>query len=118
MAEATRVWVCTCVLGVTVFGKRKSTNDRSTPGALFDDGDDVNRNWGQARGELVEEASSNSNSNSNSNCVGSKVRVLIKDDDSNHHGKEIDLPGTVTADGNMVMANTYGIGEEEEDGYG
>ena len=32
---------------------------------------------------------------------------------------EIDLPGTVAADGDMVMENTYGIGEEEEeDGYG
>uniref|UniRef100_A0A7S4S8Q1 Myosin motor domain-containing protein n=1 Tax=Ditylum brightwellii TaxID=49249 RepID=A0A7S4S8Q1_9STRA len=112
MSESTRVWVRTSALDKAVYGKIKSIAQRSIPGKAVDDsGDNDAVNWGWARGNLVKDDDKGGSAN---------VRVFIQDEDSAHDRKTVDLPADSFTEGNIVVGNTYGDGEDsdDEDDYG
>ena len=114
MADSTRIWVRTSRLDKAVYGKTRSTTKRSIPGVTEESS--IVRNWGWAKGELVD------NSVVSGIVDVKEIKVLIEDEESTHNRTEVVLPGEVVKDGDLVMGNVYGDGndsdEEDGDDYG
>lgn len=89
----------------------KSTNERCVPGksgGSFDNAGDVDRNWGWARSEIIDEEGSAGSAVGAAGNVGVSitnngkqgVKIRIRDEDSSHDLNEIDLHNSVIPDGN------------------
>ena len=121
MADETRVWVRTSVLDRLVYGKARSSARRSM--IANDGGDNSLRNWGWARGHIINNESG-AKGKSGEDALkegGGELQVYVLDEESAHHRTNVTIPPSEIQEGNMVMANVYEGEEsddEEDDGYG
>ena len=112
MAETNRVWVRTTALDTVVYGKSKSTNQRSIPGASFDDSS-CTRHWGWAKGRITSDPGNKIHSSAGQleYTEDDEIKVYIQDAESAHDRNEIILRGSAVQNGDLVMDNVYGNGD-------
>ena len=119
MAETNRVWVRTIALDTAVHGKSKSTNQRSIPGASFDD--TSSSHWGWAKGRIISDPGDKSHLAGGQLEYTEKdeIKVYIQDAESAHDRNEVTLMGSAVHSGDLVMDNVYGddhgIDSDEDD---
>ena len=120
MAETNRVWVRTTALDTAIYGKSKSTNQRSIPGASFDD-TSSSHHWGWAKGRIISDPGDKSHLAGEQLEYTEKdeIKVYIQDADSAHDRNEVTLMGSAVHSGDLVMDNVYGddhgIDSDEDD---
>ena len=107
MAETDRIWVRTSTLDIAIYGKVKSSTQRTIPGAAIDD---TPHHWGWSRGRIVhdnEEVRSDAEEKLEYTAE-EEITVLIQDGESAHNRKEVVLKGSSFQNGDVVMDNVYG----------
>ena len=102
----------TTTLDTVVYGKSKSTNQRSIPGALFDESSS-SRHWGWAKGRITSDPGEKIHSSGGQleYTENDEINVYIQDSESAHDRNEIVLRGSTIQNGDLVMDNIYGDGD-------
>jgi len=121
MAETNRVWVRTIALDTAIYGKSKSTNQRSIPGSSFDDTSSSHHHWGWAKGRIISDPGDKSHLSGGQleYTEEDEIKVYIQDAESAHDRNEVKLMGSAVYSGDLVMDNVYGddhgIDNDEDD---
>lgn len=118
MSENVKVWVKTDVLDEIVHGGKQTYSKRAIPDASNPSSGEANRNWGWARGTVINDGNPSQKS---SDSIGAEtsIKVEIKDEDSDHNRSTVEIPPKYISEGGVVTANIYGNGadSDDEDGY-